>query len=184
MSSLSTFAPEWDLHEPEWEQPASGKGESEGSGEADRFLSSLLPPAAKALPAIVQVLLPAVRQLIPEAAQAIGVRGSNLHPNPAGMAGARSDRQRALRLIRELHGMVAAAHRALRATCGSPPAYVRSGGSIPVVAEPHRRYRTPAAMWRLSRPADCIHSGDDSFALEDLHCGAELVTRLLHELAS
>jgi acetylornithine deacetylase/succinyl-diaminopimelate desuccinylase-like protein len=82
------------------------------------------------------------------------------------------------------HPLVAAAHRALSATWGSPPAYVRSGGTIPVVAELHRRYRTPAAMWGLSRPADRVHSGDESFALEDFHRGAEVVTRLLHELAS
>jgi acetylornithine deacetylase/succinyl-diaminopimelate desuccinylase-like protein len=87
-------------------------------------------------------------------------------------------------LVPANHPLVAAAHRALRATWGSPPAYVRSGGTIPVVAELHRRYRMPAAMWGLSRPADHIHSGNESFALEDFHHGAEVVTRLLHELAS
>lgn len=87
-------------------------------------------------------------------------------------------------LVPANHPLVAAAHRALRATWGSPPAYVRSGGTIPVVAELYRRYRTPAAMWGLSRPTDHIHSGDESFALEDFHRGAEVITRLLHELAS
>jgi hypothetical protein len=91
VSTLSTFAPEWELQEQEWED----------SGEAGPFLSSLLPLAAKALPAIGQALLPAVRQLIPQAAQAVGTTVTNLLPG-----GARSGRQRALRLIRELHGMV------------------------------------------------------------------------------
>jgi hypothetical protein len=122
VSALSTFAPEWDLHEQEWEQPESQ--EWEGSGEAGPFLSSLLPLAAKALPSIGQALLPAIRQLIPEAAQAIGTTVTNLLPSPAAAAsgpakvggpggvqpgtpgGARSGRQRALRLIRELHSMV------------------------------------------------------------------------------
>lgn len=118
MSSSNTFAPEWELHEQEWEW--------EGSGEADPFLQFLGPLAAKALPAIGQALLPAVRQLIPEAAQAVGATVTNLLPNPVGAigasapaaaggrgaiqprapGGARSGRQRALRLIRELHGMV------------------------------------------------------------------------------
>ncbi len=81
------------------------------------------------------------------------------------------------------HFLMAAADRALHATWGVPPAHVRSGGTIPVVAELDRRYRMPAAMWGLSRPADRIHSNDESFALEDFHRGTEVVTRLLHELA-
>jgi hypothetical protein len=118
VSTLSTFAPEWELQEQEWEQPESQ--EREGGGEADPFLSFLLPLAAKALPSIGQALLPAVRQLIPQAAQAIGTTVTNLLPSPAAAAGAsgpvgapsrapggaHSGRQRALRLIRELHGMV------------------------------------------------------------------------------
>jgi len=40
---------------------------------------------------------------------------------------------------------------------GVPSTYARSGGTIPVVAEPHRRYRKPSAMWGLSRPSDRIH---------------------------
>jgi hypothetical protein len=126
MSSSNTLTPEWELHESEWEQPGSGEWEWEGNSEADPFLQFLGPLAAKALPAIGQALLPVVRQLIPEAAQAIGTTVTNLLPNPAGPAGAsapagasgpgasqprvpsgaRSGRQRALRLIRELHGMV------------------------------------------------------------------------------
>jgi acetylornithine deacetylase/succinyl-diaminopimelate desuccinylase-like protein len=81
------------------------------------------------------------------------------------------------------HFLVAAAERALHATWGVPSAHVRSGGTIPVVAELDRRYRMPAAMWGLSRPADRIHSNDESFALEDFYHGTEVVTRLLHELA-
>jgi acetylornithine deacetylase/succinyl-diaminopimelate desuccinylase-like protein len=81
------------------------------------------------------------------------------------------------------HFLVAAASRALRATWGVPPACVRSGGTIPVVAELQRRCRMPAAMWGLSRPQDRIHSSDESFALSDFHRGTEVVIRLLHELA-
>jgi acetylornithine deacetylase/succinyl-diaminopimelate desuccinylase-like protein len=52
------------------------------------------------------------------------------------------------------------------------------------VAELHRRYRMPAVMWGLSRPADRIHSGNESFALDDLYRGGEMVARLLHEAGS
>jgi acetylornithine deacetylase/succinyl-diaminopimelate desuccinylase-like protein len=82
------------------------------------------------------------------------------------------------------HLLIAAADRALYATWGVPAAHVRSGGTIPVVAELHHRYRMPAAMWGLSRPADRIHSNDESFALKDFYRGTEIVARLLHELAA
>jgi acetylornithine deacetylase/succinyl-diaminopimelate desuccinylase-like protein len=86
-------------------------------------------------------------------------------------------------LVPDDHPLVRAACQALHATWGEPPAYVRSGGTIPVVAELHRRFGMPAALWGLSRPGDRIHSGDESFVLDDLHRGSEVVTRFLHELA-
>ena len=86
-------------------------------------------------------------------------------------------------LVPDDHPLVRATGRALHATWGKPPAYVRSGGTIPVVAELHRRFGMPAALWGLSRPGDRIHSGDESFVLDDLHRGSEVVTRFLHELA-
>ena len=86
-------------------------------------------------------------------------------------------------LVPDDHPLVSAAGRALRATWRKPPVYLRSGGTIPVVAELHRRFGMPAALWGLSRPGDRIHSSDESFALEDLHRGSEVATRFLHELA-
>jgi acetylornithine deacetylase/succinyl-diaminopimelate desuccinylase-like protein len=67
-------------------------------------------------------------------------------------------------LIPAGHPLVRAADRALRATWGQPPAYLRSGGTIPVVAELHRRFRMPAALWGLSRAGDRMHSSGESFA--------------------
>ena len=86
-------------------------------------------------------------------------------------------------LVPDDHPLVRAAGRALHATWGKPAAYVRSGGTIPVVAELHRRFGMPAALCGLSRSGDRIHSGDESFVLDDLHQGSEVVTRFLHELA-
>jgi hypothetical protein len=126
VSSLSTFAPEWELHEPEWElqepeweQPFSEEGEWEGIGEADPFF----PLAGQALPAIEKALLPAIRQLLPAAARAIGPTVNSILPSPGSTfgasrprppsptrprapIGAHVGRRRALKLIRELHGMV------------------------------------------------------------------------------
>jgi hypothetical protein len=129
VSTLSTFATEWELHEPEWEQPESQEWEWEASGEAEPFLDFLRPLAAQALPAIEKAVLPAIRQLLPAAAQAIGSTVNSILPSsgsaagsggfkpaiapprpsvarPQAPIGAHAGRQRALGLIRELHGLV------------------------------------------------------------------------------
>jgi acetylornithine deacetylase/succinyl-diaminopimelate desuccinylase-like protein len=82
------------------------------------------------------------------------------------------------------HPLVAAAGRALAATWGTPPVEVRSGGTIPIVAALAGRFGMPAALWALSRPADHVHGPNESFALDDLYRGAEMVTRLLYEVAA
>jgi acetylornithine deacetylase/succinyl-diaminopimelate desuccinylase-like protein len=79
------------------------------------------------------------------------------------------------------HRVVGALARALKATWGQPPVPKRSGGTIPIVAELHRRYGMAAALWGLSGPGDRIHAADESIALRDLHRGTDVVVRLLQE---
>ena len=79
--------------------------------------------------------------------------------------------------------LAGALHRALTFTWGKTPIVIRSGGTIPIVAELQRRYKMPAAMWGLSGPGDRIHAADESIAVRDLRRGVEVVTRLLHEAA-
>jgi len=122
---------EWESHEWEWEHPETHEShethewEWEGEGEADPFLPFLLPLAAKALPMLGKAVMPAIRRLIPAARRAVGSTIRNiLAPSrgpgpgaaaPAGAApggvacpgcGVGNRRQHALRLIRELHGIV------------------------------------------------------------------------------
>jgi hypothetical protein len=99
---------EWESHEWEWE----------GEDEADPFLPFLLPLAAKALPMLGKAVMPAIKRLIPAAKQAIGSTIKNVlapsgGPGPGApaaaaptAAGPGSRRHHALRLIRELHGLV------------------------------------------------------------------------------
>ena len=106
MASASSYALEDELHE--WE----------GEDEADPFLPFLLPLAAKALPALIQAVRPAVRSLIPAAKQAVGTTVRNiLTPGPAPGAaaprpaarppgGAGTSRAQALHLVRQLHGII------------------------------------------------------------------------------
>jgi hypothetical protein len=97
---------EWESHE--WEQPGSQEWEGTHEWEADPFL----PLAGLALPLLKKFALPAIRRLIPIAQRAIGsaVRGilapppapgQRMRPLPPGLG-----RARALRLLRELRGIV------------------------------------------------------------------------------
>jgi hypothetical protein len=121
---------ERESHEWEWEHPETHEThewEWEGEGEADPFLPFLLPLAAKALPMLGKAVMPAIRRLIPAAKRAVGTTVRNiLAPSrgpapgaaaaaggvpggvacPSCAAGSRRHRQHALRLIRELHGIV------------------------------------------------------------------------------
>jgi acetylornithine deacetylase/succinyl-diaminopimelate desuccinylase-like protein len=82
------------------------------------------------------------------------------------------------------HPIVRALHHAVADTWGRWPVQVRSGGTVPIVSALQRRYRMPAAMWGLSGPADGVHGPNESFALTDLERGAQVVSRLLTEVAS
>jgi acetylornithine deacetylase/succinyl-diaminopimelate desuccinylase-like protein len=79
--------------------------------------------------------------------------------------------------------VVRAAVRALSATWGLPPLPARSGGTVPVVAELHRRWGVPVAMSGLSTPSDRVHGANESFSLTELRRGTEAAIRLLAELS-
>jgi hypothetical protein len=92
----------------EWE----GTQEWEGSTEADPFLPFLAPLAAKALPVIARAAAPYARKLLPIAARAVGTAVRTvLAPSirsavSAPAVGGASGRRTALRLVRQLHGLI------------------------------------------------------------------------------
>jgi acetylornithine deacetylase/succinyl-diaminopimelate desuccinylase-like protein len=81
------------------------------------------------------------------------------------------------------HPAVAALQRVLESVWQQPVLAVRNGGTVPIVAELHRRYGMTALMWAASGADDHIHAADESFALADLWRGTEVVARLLAEVA-
>jgi acetylornithine deacetylase/succinyl-diaminopimelate desuccinylase-like protein len=67
---------------------------------------------------------------------------------------------------------------ALRRACGSEPVFVRTGGSIPIVAEfAARGY--PVIVGGFALPPDAVHAADESFALSSLASG-EAASRELY----
>jgi len=71
---------------------------------------------------------------------------------------------------------------ALRRACGAEPAFIRSGGSIPVVAEMAAR-GYPVIVGGFGLPGDAIHAPDESYALHSLEWGEAAARELYLALA-
>jgi acetylornithine deacetylase/succinyl-diaminopimelate desuccinylase-like protein len=82
----------------------------------------------------------------------------------------------------DLPALVLAAQALERAT-GTPPALVRSGGSIPVVAEFAAR-GIPTIVSGFTLPDDAFHAPDESFLVANLELGARAGRELLLALAA
>jgi acetylornithine deacetylase/succinyl-diaminopimelate desuccinylase-like protein len=82
----------------------------------------------------------------------------------------------------DLPAIVLAAQAIERAT-GTAPALVRTGGSIPVVAEFAAR-DIPTIVTGFVLPDDAFHAPDESYRLESLELGARTARELLTALAA
>jgi acetylornithine deacetylase/succinyl-diaminopimelate desuccinylase-like protein len=71
---------------------------------------------------------------------------------------------------------------ALERACGVAPAFVRSGGSIPIVAEMSQR-GYPVIVGGFGLAEDAIHAPNESFSLRSLELGQASARELLHALA-
>ena len=74
------------------------------------------------------------------------------------------------------------AARALEKACGRPPAFVRSGGSIPIVAEMAAQ-GYPVIVGGFGLPDDAIHAPNESYALRSLEWGEAAARELFAALA-
>jgi acetylornithine deacetylase/succinyl-diaminopimelate desuccinylase-like protein len=74
------------------------------------------------------------------------------------------------------------AGKALERACGVPPAFVRTGGSIPIVAEMAAR-GYPVVVGGFSLPDDAIHAPNESFSLRSLELGEASARELLEAMA-
>ena len=72
---------------------------------------------------------------------------------------------------------------ALERACGVPPVFVRSGGSIPIVAEMAQR-GYPVIVGGFGLADDAIHAPDESFSLRSLELGAAAARELFVSLAA
>jgi acetylornithine deacetylase/succinyl-diaminopimelate desuccinylase-like protein len=75
------------------------------------------------------------------------------------------------------------ARRALERACGVPPALMRTGGSLPILAALAER-GIPGIVTGFALPDDQIHAPNESFRLSSLELGLKASEALLAELAA
>jgi acetylornithine deacetylase/succinyl-diaminopimelate desuccinylase-like protein len=74
-----------------------------------------------------------------------------------------------------------AAMRAIDRTWGIPPVFTRSGGSIPLVEQLHRKLKIPIVLLGFGLPDDDIHAPNEKMNLSNFFRGVETVIRFLAE---
>ena len=81
------------------------------------------------------------------------------------------------------HPMLECARRALARAWTKPPAMIREGGSIPVMATFKRTHDLPSILMGFSLDDDNLHAPNEKFALSSFHGGTKSVAYLYEELA-
>jgi acetylornithine deacetylase/succinyl-diaminopimelate desuccinylase-like protein len=87
-------------------------------------------------------------------------------------------------LLSTHHPAMAAAARAVRATWGVPPVLTRSGGTIPIVEQLHRRLGAPVVLLGFGLASDNIHSANERLSLPRFFRGIQTVARFMSEYAA
>src|SRR5262249_52619017 len=77
-----------------------------------------------------------------------------------------------------------AAARALEATFGQAPVYIRSGGSIPVASLFDSMLGLPVVMLGFTNPDDNAHAPNETMVLLNYETGLRTITRLWDDLGS
>jgi acetylornithine deacetylase/succinyl-diaminopimelate desuccinylase-like protein len=81
------------------------------------------------------------------------------------------------------HPMLKAAIRALARAWAKPPAMIREGGSIPVMATFTETHGLPSILMGFGLPDDNLHAPNEKFELTSFHGGTKSAAYLYEELA-
>jgi acetylornithine deacetylase/succinyl-diaminopimelate desuccinylase-like protein len=82
------------------------------------------------------------------------------------------------------HPVAQAAARALEATFGQAPVYIRSGGSIPVASLFESMLGLPVVMLGFANPDDNAHAPNETMVLLNYETGLRTITQLWDDLGS
>ena len=80
--------------------------------------------------------------------------------------------------------MVDDAARALEATFGRSPVYIREGGSIPFVTQMHDTFKVPCVLMGFGLPDENAHAPDEHILLENYFGGIKAVANFYQGLGN
>jgi acetylornithine deacetylase/succinyl-diaminopimelate desuccinylase-like protein len=77
------------------------------------------------------------------------------------------------------HPAIAVAAKAFSEMLGRPTAFIRSGGSIPIVGDFAKHLGIPTVLMGLGLPDDGLHSPNEKFKLANYYTGIKTVAHFL-----
>jgi acetylornithine deacetylase/succinyl-diaminopimelate desuccinylase-like protein len=86
-------------------------------------------------------------------------------------------------LLSPRHPAITAASRAIRAAWNVQPVLTRSGGTIPIVGQFHRRLGAPVVLLGFGLSSDAIHAPNEKLSLPSLFRGVQTIVRFFAEYA-
>ena len=87
-------------------------------------------------------------------------------------------------LIRTDNHYVQAAKDAMKEVFGKDTVFIRSGGSIPVVADFEKHLGIPSVMMGFGLPDDNLHAPNEKFHIPNFYRGIESIIRFFQLLSS
>jgi acetylornithine deacetylase/succinyl-diaminopimelate desuccinylase-like protein len=87
-------------------------------------------------------------------------------------------------IIRTDNPYVKAATEAMKEVFGKDTVYIRSGGSIPIVAEFEKHLKIPTVMMGFGLPDDNLHAPNEKFHIANFYRGIESIIRFLQKLGA
>jgi acetylornithine deacetylase/succinyl-diaminopimelate desuccinylase-like protein len=87
-------------------------------------------------------------------------------------------------IIRTDNAYVKAATEAMKEVFGKDTVFIRSGGSIPIVAEFEKHLKIPSVMMGFGLPDDNLHAPNEKFHIANFYRGIESIIRFLQKVGA
>jgi acetylornithine deacetylase/succinyl-diaminopimelate desuccinylase-like protein len=87
-------------------------------------------------------------------------------------------------IIRTDNPYVKAATEAMKQVFGKDTVFIRSGGSIPIVAEFEKHLKIPSVMMGFGLPDDNLHAPNEKFHIANFYRGIESIIRFLQKVGA
>ena len=72
----------------------------------------------------------------------------------------------------------------MREVFGKETVFIRSGGSIPIVADFEKELKIPSVMMGFGLPDDNLHAPNEKFHIPNFHHGIETICLFFEKLGS